>query len=159
MLIEMSSNRSWMLKVIIPFVVFLSLCVVGVSITICFEYDKDLITILIIFCVLLGVWATAALIAKFYKGRSYEFTSNVIICYNRKRLLKTINIADIEKIEFYRYQLRYLITILFGELPRGGCWSLNVRMKDGTSAVLRFFSENDAQTLKEKIFGDLLTII
>ena len=156
--IKMKSNRSWMMKVLVPFVVFLTLCAVGVSITIYFENDEDLIICLIIFCVLLAICATAALIAKFYKGKSYEFTQNEIICYKRNRLLKTINIANIEKIEFYRYRWWYPISIFFGELPSGGYWSLNVWMKDGTSAVLGFFSVKDAQTLKEKIFGDILTI-
>jgi len=159
MSIKMKSNRSWMMKLIIPFAVFLSLCVIGVSITICFEYDKELISILIFFCVFWVVMIIAALIAKFYKGRSYEFTANEIICCERNRSMSTINIADIEKIEFYRYRWRYLITIFMGELPKGSCWSLHVWMKDETNTVLRFFSVKDAQILKEKIFGELLTII
>ena len=157
--IKMKSNRSFMIKLIIPFVVVLFLCVVGVSITLCFEYDKELIPILIFFCVFLSVMMIAALIIKFYKGASYEFTENEIICYKRNRLLSTINISDIEKIEFYQYKWRYIITIFVGELPTGGCWSLHVLMNDGTKKILRFFSKKDAETLKEKLFGNLLTII
>ncbi len=156
--IKIKSNRNWIVKAIIPFAVILFLCAVMISISLCYEYDKELISILIVFCVLSAVFVIAALIVKFYNGRSYEFTENEIICYKRNRLLNTIDIADIEKIEFYRYRLRYLVTIILGELPSGGCWSLHVRLKDGTKNVLRFFSAKDARMLKEKIFGELLTI-
>lgn len=156
--IKMRSNINWLLKLIISFIVILSLCVVGVSITICFEYDKELIYILVFFCVFLAVLVITALVAKFSKSSSYEFTTNEIICYKRNRVLNTINIADIEKIEFYPYRWRYLVTIFIGELPSGGCWSLHICMKDGAKTVLRFFSVKDAQMLKDKIFGELLTI-
>lgn len=159
MSIKIKSNRSWMIKLIIPFVVVLSLCVVGISITVCLEYDEELIPILIFFCVFLAVSVIAVLLVRFYKGKIYEFTESEITCYKRNKMLNTINIADIEKIDFYRFKLRYIVTIFFGELPSGGAWSLHVLMKDGTKTVLRFFSKNDAQMLKEKIFGELLTII
>ena len=147
-----------MIKLIIPFVVVSVLCVIGVSITLAFENDEEMDGILIFFCVFLAVTVIALLLAKFHKSKNYEFTENEIICYKRKTQLCTINISEIEKIQFYYYKWRYLITIFFGELPEGGCWSLHILMKDGTKKILRFFQRKDVEMLKEKIFGDLLTI-
>lgn len=159
MSIRVKSNRNWMMKPIIIFVIAWPLCVIGISITVYFEYDEELIFFLILSCVVLVIFIIAILVIKFYKNRIYEFTENEIKCFKRNRLLNTIDIANIEKINFYRYKLRYIVTIFLGELPSGGAWSLHVWMKDGTKNVLRFFSKKDAEMLKEKIFGELLTII
>ncbi|MCH5161439.1 MAG: hypothetical protein J1G04_05355 [Clostridiales bacterium] len=157
--IQLNSNRSFIVKLIIAFIVLWTLFGVAISITILVEYDEELIPWLILSCVFDVVFIIAAVAVKFYKGRRYEFTENEIACYKRNQLLNTIKIADIEKIEFYPYKWRYIATIFFGELPSGGCWSLHVWMKDGKKTVLRFFSKKDAAMLKEKIFGDLLLII
>ena len=159
MQIKVNSNRSFIIKLTIPFIVVASLYVIGVSITISFEYDEEFVWMLIFGCVFLAIMVIVLLFAKFYKGKNYVFTENEIVCYKRKKQLNTIEVSEIEKIEFYPYKWRYIITIFLGELPSGGCWSLHISMKNGTKKVIRFFSKKDAEMLKEKIFGDLLTII
>ena len=132
---------------------------IGVSITISLEYEEELVWMLIFGCGFLAIMIVVLLFAKFYKGKNYEFTENEIVCYKRKKQLNTIKISEIEKIEFYQYKWKYLLTIFLGEIPSGGCWSLHVSMKDGTKKVLRSFSRKEAELLKERLFGDLLTII
>ena len=159
MKIKLDSNRDSIIKPIIPFVIVCFLCAILISVTIIIENDEDLLPELFAFDGFTVVFVIAAITIKLYKGMNYEFTENKIISYKRKKQVGVIDVSDIEVIVFYRFKWRYLISIFWGELPTGGCWSLHICKKDGTKTVLRFFQTKDVELLKEKLYGGLLTIV
>lgn len=159
MQINLKSNKSFILKIFVPIAVILALCVIFMGITLTVEYDKDLLTLFIIFCVFTAVYIAAILTVYFWKGKRYEFTETEIICYKRDKESERINISDIHLIKFYKFKLYYIIPVCMMEVESGGCWSLHVWKKDGTKKVLRFFSVKQAKMLKEQLFGESLTII
>ncbi|MCH5155782.1 MAG: hypothetical protein J1F69_04170 [Clostridiales bacterium] len=160
--INIKSNMAFLIKIMLSLAIFGFIVVVAMSIALIVDYSeqKESIPEFIFFISYTAVMIAGMLIVKLYRGRRYEFTESEIICYNRKNLTERINVSQIEAIVFFKFALIgaadpcYIL-----QQGRGACWSLYIKMKDGTIKVLKFFSKKDALLLKEKLFGDLLTII
>lgn len=166
MKIEIKSNRNLIIKIISPLLIAGIICAIITTIMMLVDPDlpNDIFT-LVLYCSFVVLTAIIMLIIKFHKGKRYEFTESKILCYRRKKLLKSIIVSDIDKIEFIKYRLRnYISDIFIGWLTRGQekvgkSWKLHVHYKDGTFETLGFLSPKQAEMLKEQLFGDLLTII
>ena len=160
MQISLKSNRSFIIKLLVPFAVisFVATLMIGITLIVNYDEQKDIMGVLIFFAVYTVVMLCGILFAKLYKGKRYEFSEDKIVCYKRQNRLCEIDIADIECIKFFRFRFSYIFTIFIGALNEGGCWKLHVKLKDGTKKELAFFSRKDAQMLKEKLYGELLNV-
>lgn len=166
MKIEIKSNRNLIIKIISPLLIMGIICAIITAIIMSVDPNlpNDIFT-LALYCSFVVLMSIIMIIIKFHKGKRYEFTESKIFCYRRKKLLKTIIVSDIEKIEFIKYRLKnYISDTLIGWLTRGHekvgkSWKLHVHYKDGTFETLGFLSPKQAEMLKEQLFGDLLTII
>lgn len=161
MQIRLKSNYAFLIKLCVSFAVFTFLCsIIMMSVTFAVDYENiaDCLWILIFFIVLFVILIVLSLCLKFCRGVNYEFDEKKIAVYEKDKLVETLDINDIENIRFYEFKFRYLLTIMFGELPSGGCWSLHVKLKNGEKKILRFFAVKDVKTLRDKLYGELITI-
>ncbi len=158
MQIELESNRSFIIKALLPIFFigcFMTIfCIFGILLDV-FEI-RDNIYLLFIFLGYDMFFFGIILFAKCFRYMSYKFSESEIAIYRRGKLIEKINILDIEEIHFYRWKFRYIITIYAGALNEGGCWKLHLWLKNGTKKELAFFSVKDANMLKEKLYNDLI---
>lgn len=159
--IHLKSNRQFLINISVALAILGVCAIVGMSICIGFDCMsmQECYQIFIMFIIYSAIMICLALFFKFYRGKSYEFSKGDIKIYNKNRLTETVSISDVESIYFIYFKIHYFITIFAGSLYEGGCWTLHIKLKDGTKKELAFFSKKDAKLLKDKIYGDLLTII
>ena len=160
MKLEIKSYRGFIIKLLIPFIVAVTLCLILLIISVsCSLMDsKEGLYIIVFFGVFDCLLSVGVIVAKFYKGKHYIFDSEKIQAYKRGRLITEININDIETIIYHPYRFRYMITIFFGELRDGGAWKLHIKLKDGQKIALSCFGKKDVEKLKE-LYGGLIEIV
>lgn len=160
MKIRLKSNYAFLIKLCVPFAVLTFLCIIMMSVIFAVDYENiaDCLWILIFFVVLFAILIVLSLCLKFCRGVNYEFDEKKITVYEKDKLVETLDVNDIEYIRFYEFKFRYIITIMFGELPSGGCRSLHVKLKNGDVKILRFFAVKDVKMLRDKLYGELITI-
>lgn len=159
-LIHLKSNRHFLINIFVVCAIIGMCGIIGMSIGIFIDCMtiQECYQELIILCVYSAILICLALLFKFYRGRSYDFSKIEIKVYKKKSHIETISIKDVESMYFIYFKFHYLITIFAGSLNEGGCWKIHIRLKDGTKKELTFFSKKDAVMLKEKLYGELLSI-
>ncbi|XMB73004.1 hypothetical protein RJI07_03600 [Mycoplasmatota bacterium WC30] len=152
--IKLESNRKFMLYYTISFaVVFTALLFVmfigqAIGSWTIIEKPGDLgfvITIIVIDIILI----IATLLIIFYKGKCYIFKEDAIEIYKHNKLIESIKMTTIERMEYYPFRLHYLITIFLGALPDGGAWKFHLFNYEGNKYLLGFIGEKDAYRIKE----------
>ena len=159
--IKLKSNRRFIILLSLPFVIIFTLLLI---IAIVFEIISpvDFSEVAFLFGVLLSFDMLAILIfllAKYQKGKSYQFTSNRIQIYDKGKFIDEIDISEVKSMHYYPFRWHYLLTIFFGSLMEGGAWKIHTREKNGTSHEIGFLSEKDAITLQEKLYPEILEIM
>ena len=163
MQIELKSNRHFIYKVFIPIVILISIVLIVIMFIMIDDYGTGLDfrndIILMILCIIWDIVTLfVILFSKFYKGKSYKFTENEIIVYKRGKQIDTIPIELIEGIHYYKFKLRYIITIFAGALDEGGCWTMHIWLSNGSKKEIGFFSIKDITMLKDNLYKDLILI-
>lgn len=160
MTISLRENPKFLVKLFGSLSILGALCLVCVGICFCIDYVgmSECFPVLIFFIVYNVVFVSLTLALKFYRGTKFIFSDEKIEIH-KKHSVEIINIQDVEGILFIRFKFRYIITIYAGALNAGGCWKLHVKMKNGEKKELAFFDKKDVILLKEKLYGELITII
>lgn len=160
MQINIKSNRSFIIKIILPSVVFIGVFILFMAILFFINYElmKNNVATLLSLIAFELVMISFILIAKFYDGKNYKFNEAMIEIYNKRKLLSQINLGDIDSILYISFKWHYIITVFAGALIEGGCWKLHINFKDGSKTSLAFFSIKDIKKLKV-LYPILITIL
>ena len=155
--IKLKSNRKFLIKIYLPLAIICGIFigVFGVGAVAFNDIDGCLLTLVLLICfeaIVIGI----LLFAKFYKGKSFVFNENEIVVYKRGNQIEKYLIKDIEAIHYYKFKLRYIITIFAGALMEGGCWKLHIWLNNGEKKELAFFSIRDVIMIKERLYHDLI---
>ncbi len=151
MSVNLRSNPMFLVKLFGTFSVIGALSLIAMGIFFCVDFDgmSDCTPELIFFAVFESVMIALTVLCKFCRGTEFKFTKDAV---------EHIQIQDVQSMFFIPFKFRYIITIFVGALNEGGCWKLHIKMKDGVKKELYFFSVKDIKLLKEKLYGDLITI-
>ena len=162
MQLKLKSYNGFLLKIIIPALIFTVLIAIIYSFYFAF-YPEDLsdkgeLAIYISSIILSVVLFSISLLLKYYNGVNYIFEADCIQVYEGKKFVEKIDIDSIETIIYHPFRFRYIITVYGGELMDGGAWKLHIKFKDGTKKSLCYFSLKNVKQIKE-IYGDLINIV
>lgn len=159
--IKLKSNRKHIINFAsffgVIFGVLLVYMIIG-SISNFFDISSDLssfVIVLIIFVFLL----LAIIFAKYYKGKTFIFSTEAVQIYNKGILLKEIKTEGVESMHYYPWRVHYILTIFLGTLNEGGAWKIHILEKCGTRHEIGFLSEKEAIILQEKLYPNTLEII
>lgn len=160
MSVNLRSNPMFLVKLFGTFSVIGALSLIAMGILFCVDFDgmSDCTPELIFFAVFESVMIALTVLCKFCRGTEFKFTKDAVEICDRKKAVEHIQIQDVQSMFFIPFKFRYIITIFVGALNEGGCWKLHIKMKDGVKKELYFFSVKDIKLLKEKLYGDLITI-
>lgn len=159
--IKLKSNRRFILLLSVPFVIlFTTLLFIAIIFEIISPVEFSEAAVLFGLLFLFDTLAISiVLLAKYQKGKSYLFTSDVIQIYDKGKFIDQIEINAVKSMRYYPFRWHYLITIFFGSLMEGGAWKIHTRDKDGTSHEIGFLSEKDAIMLQENLYPNILEIM
>ena len=158
MLISLKSNRNFILKIFVPPFIAMFFFLVLMIILLAIHYEELKGETLALWLPLAeeAIFLFVILMAKFYRGKSYTFTEEKITAYKRGKILFQLELKNVQKMYYYSFKLRYIITIFAGALNEGGCWKLHVVLVDGTKKELGFLSKKDIQLLNKSLYSDLI---
>ena len=113
---------------------------------------------LLIYCIVVDVILLLIILYLIFSPAiQFVFREGDITVLKKGREIDRVWLGNVEKMIYYPYRLRYVVTIYFGELREGGAWSLHLLFENGTKKTLRFFSKRDILKLKE-LYPDILEI-
>ena len=114
-----------------------------------FQYeDGDFYMVLPILVVFVAT-VISYLFTIFYRGKKYIFTKEYIKFYKNEELIDTINLSDVDRMDYYPIRLHYIITIFSGALPDGGAPKIHLFKINGDKSIIGFISEKEAYKIKE----------
>jgi ethanolamine transporter EutH len=154
--IRLQSNRSFLLKLLIPYMAVITTFLIIMIIGLFIDYDNmsqnfpvfwlfvglDIFSLLII------------LIAKFYKTKSFIFSKDKIEVYNKGQFKYAIETATIKTMRYYPFKWHYLITIYAGALHESGAWQIYIADYLDKKYSIGFLSLKDARNL-QKMYPNL----
>jgi len=155
MKIELKSNRRFIIWMILPFLILMSLGL-GAEIALLFlGYGTDSYLYLVAFACFVSLFILIILVALFKKRPTYIFKEDYIFIQSKDGSLSSIRIDVLNSIDYYPLCPRNFFT-LFGEKDKVPM-KLHVTQNNGYKIPLGFVSAKDARRLKE-LYSDILRI-
>ncbi len=113
-----------------------------------FQYEEGDFYTVTPLLVIFVVSVICYLIAQFYKGKSYVFKDDCIEIYNNEKLVISINLSEVDHMDYYPLRLHYIITIFGGALPDGGAPKIHLFKGNGDKYIIGFIGEKEACQIK-----------
>lgn len=155
-------HRKWIFRTVIPGVIIILLVILIIVISLITEFqsarDAGAIILLFVFAPIGCVYIITLLIAKYKKGMSYIFSIDTIEVYKKNIFQYSINISDIQTMNYYPFKLHYIVTIYTGALAEGGAWKIHITTKDQEKHSLGYISQSDARKIQQ-MYPNLMKIM
>jgi len=152
--ITLQSNRKWIFKTMLPgvIIIFVFILLIMVMLMVDFEATYSLgipIVLLYILVPLECVYIIILLVTRYKKGMSYIFYTDKIEVYKKGIFQYSMDVADINTMQYYPFRWHYFITIYAGSLPEGGAWKIHITDYQDKKYSLGFISYKDAKKLQK----------
>ena len=113
---------------------------------------------LLIYCIVVDVILLLIILYLIFSPAiQFVFREGDITVLKKGREIDRVWLGNVEKMIYYPYRLRYVVTIYFGELREGGAWSLHLLFENGTKKDFALFQQAGyikAQRTISGYFGD-----
>lgn len=152
--IKLQSNRKWIFRTILPgaIIILAFILLILTMLIVDFETTWNLGVPIILLYILVPVecvYITILLITKYKKGMSYMFSADRIEVYKKNIFQYSINVSDIDTMNYYPFRFHYLLTIYAGALPEGGAWKIHITTSSHEKYSLGYISQRDARKIKQ----------